>query len=311
MPAPAPPANLENAVRDYVSGEGCQVASARHRVSQQRLRAALIARGLWRDSAARYGLAKTKTGKALAAKAALPVDDIVARYLAGESTNALAKAFGVSRKSIDYRLDAAGVTRRGPTEANRLMASKRTPEENAANVRRAHEATRGRTRSIEERSKGAATREQRGTHGSDLERALADMLRTRGLDVTTQKAVGPYNVDIATRTVAVEVFGGGWHAYGGHRERASERLRYILDQGWNLVIVWASRERWPIGPGACDYIVAFDELARRDPSIRGEYRVIWGDGQDATTQCLDVDDISVKPTRSGRNRTRPTDESAG
>ena len=83
MAAPAPPANLENAVRDYVSGEGCQIASARHRVSQQRLRAALIARGLWRDSAARYGLTKTKTGKALAAKAALPVDDIVARYLAG------------------------------------------------------------------------------------------------------------------------------------------------------------------------------------------------------------------------------------
>ena len=71
---------------------------------------------------------------------------------------------------------------------------------------------------------------------------------------------------------------GGWHAYG-MPEADPDRLRYILDQGWTLVIVWASAKQQPIGPGACDYIAALAQQASRDPSWSGQYRVIWGDGR--------------------------------
>ena len=236
---------------------------------------------------------------------------IVERYVGGESVNAIARSYGISRRAVDRRLDVAGVTRRDRVEANRLMMATRTPEENVANVQAAHEAVRGRTRPIEERAKGAATRERLQTHTSEHEVALVAALRARGLDVTPQKAIGPYNVDLATGTIAVEVFGGGWHAYGVHRKRTPERLRYILDQGWNLVIVWASRERWPIGPGACDYVAAFAEEAGRNPAIRGEYRVIWGDGKVAPIGSVKVDDLARKPSRSGRNRTGPADNGTG
>ena len=239
---------------------------------------------------------------------------IVERYVGGESVNAIARSYGISRRAVDRRLDAAGVTRRDQVEANRLMMATRTPEENAANARAAHEAVRGRARPIEERAKAAATRERLHAHRSQTsehEAALVVALRARGLDVIPQKAIGPYNVDLATGAVAVEVFGGGWHAYGVHRKRTPERLRYILDQGWNLVIVWASRERWPIGPGACDYIAAFAEEAGRNPAIRGEYRVIWGDGKVAPIGGVEVDDLARKPSRSGRKRAGTADDSAG
>lgn len=233
---------------------------------------------------------------------------VVERYAAGDSIKAMATDLGVTRSYLGKVLDEAGATRRDQAEANRVMMATRTAEENRANAASAHEAVRGRTRSLEELAKAAATRERLQTHVSEHELQLADELRRRGLDVVPQKAVGPYNVDVATGSVAVEVFGGGWHAYGAHRKRTPKRLRYILDQGWNLVIIWASLERWPIGPGACEYVVAFDQLTRSDPSIRGEYRVIWGDGQDATRPGLDVDDLARKPSRSGRKSPRPSDD---
>lgn len=311
MPAPSPSSNLDEAVRDYVAGESCQVVATRHRVGQERVRAELQNRGLWRTGAESRALAAAKVGAAILSKSALPGDEIAVRYVAGESVNALADAYGVSRRAIDYRLQAAGVTKRDITAANRLMMARRTPEENAANVQAAHDAVRGTPKTIEHKSKSATTRERLRTHTSKHELELTEALRARGLDVVPQKAVGPYNVDIATGTVAVEVFGGGWHGYGTHRRRAPERLRYILDQGWNLVVVWTSEKRYPIGPGASDYIVAFAKLTGENPTMRGEYRMIWGDGQDATSPGLQVDDLSVKPSRSGRHRTRPGDDSAG
>lgn len=305
MALPAPPANVDNAVRDYLAGESCQVVAARHRISQGRLKRILEERGAWRDKATSRALAMAKARRP---QVTLPDSDIVARYLAGESVNQLAHAFGVSRRTIDKRLDAAGVERRGSTEANRAMAAGRTPEENLRLMAAAHRAQRGRRKPLEQKIKAAATRERLQTHVSDHEKQLAEALRARGIQVTPQKAIGPYNVDLASGSIAVEVFGGGWHAYGIHRKRTPERLRYILDEGWNLVIVWASANRWPVGPGACDYIVAFAQEASGDPSMRGEYRVIFGDGQDATRPGLDVDDLARVPSRSGRKSPRPRDD---
>lgn len=311
MPAPIPSRNVDDAVRDYLSGESCQLSAARHRVGQGRLKAVLQERGVWRDAESQNALRAAKVSAAQLAASPIPVAEVAERYLAGESENAIAEAFGVSRNVIAARLRAAGVARRTLTQANRLSMEARTPEENRANTRAAHDAVRGTKQSAEHRAKIAATREERQTHVSEHELRLAELLGQRGLDVRPQAAVGPYNVDLATGTVAVEVFGGGWHAYGAHRKRTPQRLRHILDAGWNLVIVWASLERWPIGEGACDYIEAFAKLASSNPALRGEYRVIWGDGQDATRPGLDVDDLALKPARRGRLRAGPTDDRAG
>lgn len=123
-----------------------------------------------------------------------------------------------------------------------------------------------------------------------------------GVETTLQKAIGPYNADLAAYPVAVEIFGGNWHARGRHAARFPDRVRYFLDQGWNLVIVWVlDRRRWqsaiPLTPAAADYIASFVQLTRRDPSTRGQYRVIWGDGKEAATDGLDLNELALVPSR--------------
>lgn len=230
----------------------------------------------------------------------LPVEDIARRYLAGESVNALADAYGVSRRVIDRRLDYAGVERRGSTEANRLMMEKRSPEENRRNTDAAHEAVRGRELSWEHKCKTAATRQARRLGVSKAETVLAGWLAERGISTVPQQAIGAYNCDLAAGPVAVEVFGGAWHGYDRHAARTPERTRYILDQGWLLAIVWVDGRRYPLLPAAADYLAALVERARRDPSLRGQHRVIWGDGEEVPAADLDVDNIAVVPARGAR-----------
>lgn len=63
-------------------------------------------------------------------RVALDIDKIIELYNAGKSVNELANIFNVSRPTITRRLKKSGIVIRGITEANQLMMSKRTTEEN-------------------------------------------------------------------------------------------------------------------------------------------------------------------------------------
>lgn len=301
VPAKASPRKLEYAVGDYVAGEACETAAARHGIGGQRLRSTLIERDLWRSRADMIALRTQHVSRSLLSKTPLPKKEIARRYRAGESINTLASSFGVSRSVISRRLTADGVTLRGNADANRLLAHSRSPEENRRLMLAAQSAVRGSTRSLTSDLRGARSRETSqawlANHTSEQERQMAEWLRQRDLTVIPQKAIGPYNVDVAAGPVAVEIFGGGWHAYGAHRRRTAKRFGYILDQGWHLMIVWSHNHRWPLDSRAADEVVTFAEVARRDPSGRGEYRVIWGDGQITAAAGPDLDDLAVKPAR--------------
>lgn len=236
-------------------------------------------------------------------------EDLIQRYLAGESANALAKRYGVSRGAVEHFLDRAGIPRRGPAEANRLLAAQRTPEERKRYAEAANAACRGKPQSFEHRCKIALAKERSQAHVSPDELLLQEWLRQRGIEATLQKAIGPYNADLAAYPVAVEIFGGNWHAYGRHATRFPERARYFLNQSWNLVIVWVmDRRRWqgaiPLTPAAADYIASFVDQTRRDPSIRGQYRVIWGDGKEAAIDGLELHELALVPSRRRAYRLR-------
>ena len=310
MPTPAPPSDLDDAIRDYMSGISCNDAAARHHTSYNRLRDTLKATGAWRTYAESRRIATTKISQTQRARSTVPWPELIADYQRGQSMLALSKTYNVARSSIELRLREAGVRIRGRQEVNRAMADARTPEENRAITAAAHAANRGRPATPERLANAATTREQRCTNASESEHALACMLRDRGLNPIQQKAIGPYNVDIAAGTVAVEVFGGGWHGHGLHARRAPKRLRYILNQGWNLVIVWDISDRWPLSPGAADYVVSFAEQTSSDPTIRGEYRVIWGDGKPVPLDGVNVDDLTFKPTRGRGFGARPGNNDA-
>lgn len=206
---------------------------------------------------------------------------VVNAYVGGVSELALARQHGVARTVIRRVITEAGVVPRNGSESQFQRYHGTTAEDRKAVTAAANAAMRGRTLTWEKRLRDAAGRQRSAAFVSELENVIASELRERGLVVVQQTAIGPYNCDltVATGSVAVEVFGGGWHWSGHHAVRHRQRSRYILDQGWHLLCFIVDRKR-PLTAAGYDYLVAFAEFAERNPSARREYRVVGGTGQD-------------------------------
>src|SRR5690606_33072236 len=181
-------------------------------------------------------------------------------------------------------------------EAMKRRLARMTPAERAALASSAHNAVRGMTRTDDDLRRRAIGKQRTAAHATDEERALAAHLQTRGVATIAQQAIGKYNLDIGAEPVAVELFGGNWHAHGRHLARLPQRVVDIADAGWNLLIVWCTQGRTlDVGPVAED-VVAYLERSRRDPTFQRQYRVIWGDGQLYSAGCVDDDDLALVPT---------------
>jgi very-short-patch-repair endonuclease len=281
--------DVQNAISEYLAGEGIFIVAPRNHISQRRLSKILKDRRLFRDSSTRYKLATEKSSATRREKAGLPVDQIVARYKAGESENGLAKAFTTNRNVIHARLVAAGVNLRSNAAANRLLAEQTPREEHMRRIRIAQKATRGKKRTFEHGCNIALSRQNNSSGRSEYEILISDMLISRGIDVIPQQAVGPYNIDIGTYPIAVEILGGNWHNI---KKIHLKRTRYILNQNWLMVFIWSTK-RAPISASVTDYIITCLQEVRHDPSILGEYRVIRGDGQELARQRFDPDNFTI------------------
>ena len=216
----------------------------------------------------------------------IDVDDLAHRYLAGESTKQLARDLGINEKTVVNRLDEAGIPR---------TLRKKTLIPDSEIVRRYLAGESEKALSV------AAGVERSGTRNtSEGERYLAGLLYDRGVTTIPQKAIGPYNVDLAAGTVAVEVLGGHWHRAKKH----GQRLRYLLDGGWDVVYVWSTLGR-PLGPGAAEYVVSHLEFRDRNPSAARCYRVIRGGGESVAGGEVNRDEIPDVVPLSSRPRVAP------
>ena len=139
----------------------------------------------------------------------LDTNKIIKLYNSGKSINELANIFNVSRPTITRRLKNSGIVVRGQTEANQLMMSKRTIEENLHNVRAAHNAVRGKPRPREQKLKTAISRQANFTgYRSPYERDIANELIKRNIEFVPQFAIDIYNIDFAIGdNIAFEVAG--------------------------------------------------------------------------------------------------------
>jgi very-short-patch-repair endonuclease len=285
----------------YVAGESAQNAAQRFHTTEITLRALLKERGLWRDRATMQAIRSAKVSATVMARSGLPIGDITARYLAGESENALAHAFGVDRSTIKRRLKVASTQRRSNTIANRLLRSQTPRAVLLQRISKAQEATRGRKQTIAHREKIAATREVRLSNVSAAEILLCGWLAERGIASVPQKAVGPYNLDVGASPIAIEVFGGNWHA---SKANHIKRARYLFNAGWHLVVIWVHGTKSPLTPECADYIVAFLQEARSHPSMIRQYRVLLGGGQEVARGRANDDHISLVMPRRRTNRLR-------
>lgn len=200
----------------------------------------------------------------------------------GSSVKAVAERFGVQRNTITKLLHKHGITPRSRRDAMLLRMAQATPEERLRLTEAAHAARRGRSVPEQARIRIAEGRERAKAHASDDARLLAGCIEALNIPVTLEKAVGPYNIDIAFNEcpVAVEIQGGNWHAHGRHGARIAERREYILSRGWHLVEIWRlSDYRTRPMQAMAHQLITMAKGFRLDPSGRGEHRVIRGDGQ--------------------------------
>jgi len=210
-------------------------------------------------------------------------DSIASRYSAGESELSLSRSAGVSRAVIRRHLVEKCVPLRNQSESESVKWSRMTEAQRRSQVAPAHIAARGRVVTATEKSRRSSTHERTGSRSSPLEQRFVELLAVSGVAFTQQKSVGPYNLDFAVKElpIAVEIFGGNWHASGRHLASHPERCKYLLDNGWSIIIIWVDSRTDPLTVKAAEYVAAFVEQSRRDPSLVSQYRVILGGGQDA------------------------------
>jgi very-short-patch-repair endonuclease len=226
------------------------------------------------------------------------IDSVLALYRSGQSAAAVGAAFGVSVDVAMRWLREAGEDTSAST-IHRRRWQRLGADERAAAVRQLREARKLVRVTEESLCKRAITRERRQVQIDPNETALAEWMRRRGIGgLVQQKAIGRYNCDIAATPVAVEVFGGNWHAYGQHGARLDRRTRYILDAGWDVMLVWANTVLHPLTEVVADEVVSFVEAARRRPPGPREYRVVWGTGQLIAAGSADDDQLTLEPSGS-------------
>lgn len=308
MPTKNTSIDFDNLVKLYLDGESLDNLSRDCHVSIYRIKDAIIERGFkLRTKAERQAIIGQKSRARTEINDPDSFGDICARYIAGESENALAKDYGVARNVIRNRLLKHGVEIRSYSAANLLKASQMTPEERQSNAAAAHAAVKGMKHSWEQLCLRAQSKEGSQGNRSQAELLLEKWLIERGVHVIPQKAIGKYNVDLGAYPVAVEVFGGGWHFYKNH----VERFNYLFDQGWNIVIVYVNGKLSVLQPGAADYIVSFLQETARNPTVTPQYRMIWGEGKLYAAGSANADELaSIVPLRAP-NLARPTNKRPG
>lgn len=205
----------------------------------------------------------------------VPLQELRDRYLNGESEKSLAEYYGVARSSIHNRLTKMGIPMRTQSETNRMMMLTRTPEENKRNTEAAHKVMRGRKIPFDEQCRLAKGRQEKPGNMSPDEITLRQLLANQGIITIPQLAIGPYNVDLAFKNIAIEIYGGMWHASGRHFARAKQRFDYIHGQGWNTIIIWTDTQQYPLSKNVIELIQTYVEEFQ---DASGQCKVIDGNG---------------------------------
>lgn len=289
MARPTSPTDLDHAIELYLSGQPVEEIIANTGISKSVLNRTARARGI-----------PPRTNAIT-----LPTAEIVLAYEGGESEQAIARRYGVMRAVVRRHLKESGVHLRGQAEANALRMSKMSPAERAGLTEAAHDAVRGKPVSGRSLQLAAQRREQNPWHAnrSASEVRFQQWLSDRGLVFTPQKAIGPYNVDFAVSSIAVEILGGGWHA--AKHARHARRSPYILDAGWHLLMIWDYEGLSAMRPQAADYLIAFLNEAGSDPAASRQYRVISGSGELLAARRREDDEFPLEPPPRGGLRRRP------
>lgn len=217
------------------------------------------------------------------------LDDLIRRYQGGESLKHLSDVFRIGRWVIRRRFKKCGIDIRGRSDAERLKwsAIKKTRSLVERQCANAWITRRNSFEPLERRIRRAKTMMKHLTRIGRYETEVAKVVGG-----VQQFAIGRYNLDVALPElrIAIEITGAVCNL---RRPAALQRHKYLIDSGWSVLYVF-----WrPIQKGLVymdtaavrDNFLTFSEITRSNPSQRGCYRMIRGDGQLITPSSLKLD----------------------
>lgn len=259
--------DINNIVNLYQSGVVSKEIAEKYRITQRKVA----------DIIRREGVPLSPV------RTTIDIPRIISLYTSGVSENAIAKEIGVSRSVVRNRLIKSGVVIRSNSEASQLVMSKRTAEERSRNVKAAHDAVRGKSKTHKELCKRSIAKQNAFVDFTSVyEQDIANALTEKGIEFIPQLAIDKYNVDFGIgNNIALEIYGGGWHASGRAAARFDERSEKLFRCGYTIVICWigTSFNRRFIPSTIADYLITLSEKLSSDPSARCKHYVIGSDGK--------------------------------
>lgn len=236
------------------------------------------------------------------------LDDLLAQYAAGVSLQQIAQDSGYNRTVLTRRFRERGVEIRSYSDGQRLRwANVPNDQRRDAAARwlgRAWDAARGRRRDIDERSRGAAVRFARQRNVAAAEIPFRDLLLAAGFPIVQQRNAGPYNLDLAHNSLPVAVEINRLSVADFVKSGQRERLEYLLDGGWFVLYVMGTGHARTFDVGTIgEDVVAYLQLACRDPTVRGCYGVLWGHGQPPARARYDFGQRAPIPCPRSRDET--------
>lgn len=276
--------NRDNFIKRYISGETLSKLSKEAHVDFRTAKRILNESGIKTRNMSESQIAN------------LPIEQIIERYKSGESTVEIASDFNVWHTTIGDALKRNGIPIRPITERAKIGASKIDVKTRKRMMKIAQNSRRGNIDTIKTKIARAKTIERTGGKTSELESRFCQWLTESNISFKRQTAVGIYNIDITIGKIAVEIFGGNWHASPSRYRRSMKRAKYIFDRGWSIVYIWHNSTRYPISENAADYVISLADSFSSNPSSFGQYWVIRGDGQVCSIGCYDGNGIPNIPT---------------
>ena len=274
MPRPHPSINTDDLIRLYNEGASIRTMRKHFRCRDRIIASELKALGLKTDRR----------------KKSVDIERVVDLWNKGFNKTVIAEQLGVSQTTITNRLKERGVLPQDRRMATKTRMTRCSLEERRALCKHAQDAVRGSRKTHADLCKRAKTKAAIGKPGSIEESRLGNMLESFGLDIVYQAAIDKYNVDILIGdSIVVEV--SGRPKKGPNAERIPKRIKLLLDSGFTLVLVWSNTKWHPVTINAAEYIVSLFKLASSNPSLRGKYWVIWGDGKVMTERCSYSDNL--------------------
>lgn len=203
-------------------------------------------------------------------------DNLVQRYLSGESEKALAEVLNVSRGVIRRILLSKNVKPRNRSQAMYNRMANTSKEERKRLSEAAHNAVRGRKRNPEEMNKAAITKQRKLSKLGAGELELQCRICKKGFECIPQFAFERYNIDLAFKPVAVELWSDPCNPLNQTRTHNVRKTKRLCKSCWAVIWIWTPNGS--VSESCIDYIVSFLDRANSDPSLIGQYRVIRGSG---------------------------------